>query len=100
PQGCAHDTCLPATSVRRADAGGAAGDSRQDAALRVISEMSARLLPSTVPNVEIHTSTYDVGDALLMVIVFGPGFIGVGGVSSVVSCSDDGVALRADRICI
>lgn len=34
----------------------------QDAAWTVISEMSARLLPSVAPNVEIHTSRFDVGE--------------------------------------
>lgn len=34
----------------------------QDAAWTVISEMSARLLPSVVPNVEIQTSRFDVGE--------------------------------------
>ena len=37
----------------------------QDAAWTVISEMSARLLPSVVPNVEIHTSRFDVGEPAL-----------------------------------
>ena len=33
----------------------------QDAAWTVISEKSVRFLPSMVPNVEIHTSRFDVG---------------------------------------
>ena len=37
----------------------------QAAASSVISAISARLLPSVVPSVEIHTSTVDVGGALL-----------------------------------
>src|SRR6478736_6307399 len=71
----------------------------QDAALMVTSEMSVRLLPSTVPSVEIHTRTYEVDDALFTEMVLEPGFSGVAGVSSVVSDSDDGVADWAERIC-
>jgi hypothetical protein len=56
------------------------------------------LLPSTVPSVVIHTSTYEVGEALLIGIVFEPVFIGVGGVISVVSSSEAGVADWAERI--
>src|SRR5690242_18311955 len=72
----------------------------QDAALTVISEISLRFLPSTVPSVVIHTRTLDVGAALFTEMVFDPGFIGVGGLSSVVSFSDDGDELCADRIWI
>ena len=71
----------------------------QDAALSVISEMSERLSPFTEPSVEIHTSTFDVGDASSTSMVFGPGFRVVGLVSAVVSSSVDGVAVDEDRIC-
>ena len=67
--------------------------------MSVISEMSERLAPFTEPRVEIHTSTFDVGDAPSTSMVFGPGFNGVGWVSAVVSSSDDGVGLDDDRIC-
>ena len=63
-------------------------------------EMADSLLPSTVPSVLIHTSTYDTGCGLVTVIVFDPVFIGVGGLSSVVSFRVAGVADCADRIWI
>src|SRR3954467_10012062 len=65
-----------------------------------MSDSVVSLLPSTVPSVVIHTSTLDVGVGLVMVMVFDPVFIGVGGLSSVVSSSVAGVALWADRIWI
>lgn len=65
---------------------------RQDAGLSVISEMAVSLLPSTVPSVVIHTSTFDTGCGLSMLMVLDPVFIGVGGLSAVVSSSVAGVA--------
>jgi hypothetical protein len=47
--------------------------------------------------VVIQTSTYEVGWALLTVMVLGPGFIGAGCVIAVVSSNDAGVADWADR---
>ena len=58
----------------------------------VTSEIIASLLPSTLPRVVIHTRTYAVGVAVDTEIVLEPVFIGCGGVSSVVSSSDAGVA--------
>src|SRR6195256_6969151 len=74
------------------------GIARQDAAFSVISAMSDRLWPLTVPSVETQTSTFDVGDALSTLIVFGPGLSGVAGVSTVVSSSDEGVGVCDERI--
>src|ERR1700754_989806 len=65
-----------------------------------MSDSVASLLPSTVPSVVIHTSTFDVGVGLVMAMVLEPVFIGVGGLSSVVSSNDAGVADCADRIWI
>ena len=47
--------------------------------MSVISESAVSLLPLTEPRVVIHTSTFDTGVGLLMVMVFDPVFIGVGG---------------------
>ena len=63
----------------------------------MISDSAVSLLPLTEPRVVIHTSTFDTGVGLVMVIVFDPVFIGVGGVSSVVSSSVAGVADGAER---
>src|SRR5271166_4162989 len=62
--------------------------------------MSVRLSPLVVPSLLIHTSTFDVGAALLTGMWLLPGCTGVGGVISVVSESADGVALCDERICI
>ena len=59
--------------------------------------MSDRLWPLTWPSVETQTSTFDVGDALSTLIVFGPGLRVVAGVSTVVSSSDPGArAVQVD----
>ena len=60
--------------------------------------MSDRLWPLTWPSVETQTSTFEVGDALSTLIVFGPGFRVVAGVSTVVSSSDAGVGVCDERI--
>ena len=52
-----------------------------------------------MPSVEIHTSTFDVGDASSTLMVFGPGLRVSAGVSTVVSSSDAGVGVCDDRIC-
>src|SRR3954454_17254614 len=65
-----------------------------------MSEIADSLLPSTVPSVVIHTSTVEVGVGFVMAMVLEPVFIGVGGLSSVESSSDAGVAVWADRIWI
>src|SRR5215207_3838045 len=60
--------------------------------------MSERLSPSTVPRVETHTSTLDVGAALSTLMVLEPGLSVVADVSTVVSSSDDGVGVCDERI--
>src|SRR6185369_1525475 len=50
-----------------------------EAAFRVTSAMSERLLPSTWPSVDTHTSTLDVGVGLSTLIVFEPAFSVVAG---------------------
>ena len=59
----------------------------------MMSESADSLLPSTVPSVVIHTSTFDVGVGLVMAMVLVPVFIGVGGLSSVVSSNDAGAGV-------
>src|ERR1700754_677778 len=60
--------------------------------------MSERLLPSTVPNVDTHTSRLLVCVGLSTLMVLEPGLRVVAGVSTVVSSSDDGVGDCAERI--
>ncbi len=50
----------------------------QDAAWTVTSPMSVRLSPLVVPNVEIHTSRYDVGADALTGMLLWPGCIATG----------------------
>ncbi len=57
-----------------------------------------RLSPLVVPNVEIHTSRYDVGDDALTGMLLWPGCIATGWVSAVVSSSLAGVAVADERI--
>ena len=52
----------------------------------------------TVPSVETHTSTLDVGDALSTLMVFEPGLRVLAGVSTVVASSDEGVGVCDERI--
>jgi hypothetical protein len=61
-------------------------------------DSAASLLPFTEPSVVIHTSTFETGCGSVTVIVFDPVFIGVGGLSSVVSSSVAGVADWEDLI--
>ena len=69
-----------------------------EVAFTVISEMSARLLPSTVPRVEIQTNRLDVGEVALTPMVLVPGRSAVGGVSAAVSSRLAGLGVEADRI--
>ena len=61
----------------------------------VMSEMSVRLLPAVWPNVEIHTSRFEVAAALGTEMVLLPGLSGVGPVSTVVSARLAGLAVEA-----
>lgn len=63
-----------------------------------MSDMADSLLPSCVPSVVIHTSTFETGVGLAIVMVFEPGLSGVGGDSTVVSSRVVGVGVAADRI--
>src|SRR4051794_39210958 len=60
--------------------------------------MSARLLPSVLPSVEIHTSTFDVGEEPFTAMVLCPGLSAVAEVSTVVSPSFDGFGEADERI--
>ena len=69
------------------------------AACSVMSEISVRLLPSVVPSLEIHTSTFDVSVRSWTSMRLCPGCNGVVGVSSVVSANAAGFSVGEERIC-
>ena len=66
--------------------------------MTVISAMSERLLPSTWPSVDTHTNRLLVCVGLFTLMVLEPGLSWVAGASTVVSSSDEGVGVYAERI--
>lgn len=64
----------------------------------MISEITARLLPPVLPNVEIHTSRFDIGEPELTSMTLWPGLSAVAGISTVVSANFAGVGVEAERI--
>ena len=64
----------------------------------MISDKPAWLLPLVVPNVEIHTNRFDVGEPALTGMTLWPGLSANAGASTVVSSNFEGEAVDAERI--